>query len=381
MLYIILLTIFYLSFFVILYSYAFYPITVYFVTRWYKIKRKCDIQFTPNVSLIIAARNEEAVIEEKIKNSLNLDYPWEKFEIMVISDNSTDHTNNIVQKYQDRIKLLELAERHGKTKAQNRAVELANGEIVVFSDANAMYEKDAIRQLVKHYIDPEVGFVSGQLIFKNQSSVSNKENIYWRYDKFIKRSEDKLGCITGANGSIYSIRKDKYVPLDYDIISDFIEPLEVYSHGNKVVYETRAISYEDGSQTYNEEFGRRKRIILRSINSLYKHKHLLNPLITGILAFELISHKVLRWFCPVFMILLFFTNIFLINTISLLIFFLLQVVFYLISLLGIYMKNKPGIKSIFLAPYYFTLINYASLLAILDFFKGENKVFWEPVRQ
>ncbi|MBN1780880.1 glycosyltransferase family 2 protein [bacterium] len=374
---------FWLIVFILFYVYIGYPILLGVMLPLKRRGKYTGREFS--VSLIITARNEQDIIKEKLINCLELNYPQALLEIIVISDQSTDLTERIVQSFTaSNIRLIALPERHGKTSAQNTGVQEANGDIVIFSDANAMYDPDAIRHLVKHFEDNDVGCVSGELCYNNpkNSVVGVEENFYWKYEKWIKKQEDRAGTILGANGSIYSIRKRDYQPLDRDIISDFIEPLVIAGIGKKVVYEPEAKSYENACDEFHEEFLRKRRIVSRSLHGLSKYGWLLNPIKHPRLSFQLISHKLLRWLSPFFMICLFIINVFIAKWASVYsAIFIGQVIFYVLSILGIYYKNKIRLPILFYAPYYFCVINFAALLGFIDFVKGQPAVFWEPVRK
>ncbi|MBA7687063.1 hypothetical protein ES703_95523 [subsurface metagenome] len=199
------------------------------------------------VSIIIAAYNEENVISAKITNMLQLDYPAEKIEIIVASDGSTDRTDEIVRSFADRgVFLYRIEGRKGKTEAQNQAVRIAKGDIIIFSDANALYRSDAIRKIVQNFNDECVGGVCGNLNYsKSDSHKENGESVYWKYENYLKQKESSLSSVLGANGSIYAIRKNLYVPLPPYLISDFVEPLKIVEQCYRVVYEKDAISRED----------------------------------------------------------------------------------------------------------------------------------------
>ena len=368
----------------LMYIYAGYPLLVYLFSlmkRHGKSHQSSNI--TPAVTLIIPARNEEKIIAEKIRNCKSLHYPADRLEVLILSDQSTDRTVHIVSELaDDQIKLLELTKRHGKTAAQNKAAEWAGGKILVFSDANAMYEPDALEQLVKHFEDPTVGCVCGELCYSNSadSTVGKEEGLYWQYEKFIKRHEDRFFSIIGANGSIYAIRKSNYVPLDENVISDFIEPLEIVHDGKKAVYEATAISIEDSSKTFDEELKRKRRIISRSLYSLSRHRHLINPFRSIALTFEILSHKVLRWMSPIFQGLLLISNLFLLDSLYFRTVFLLQAIFYLLSWIGFAFRNSSQLPSLIYLPFYFNLINYASLMGIWDWMRKKHAVVWDPIR-
>jgi len=259
---------------------------------------------TPKVTLIIAAHNEVNNIREKIENSQSLDYPKERFQIIVASDFSTDGTDEIVKEYQhEGVLLVRLNKRGGKTKAQNEAVKMATGDIFVFSDAPTLYRPDAISKLVRNYADPMVGFVTGEVIYTNDknSLIGEGGSLYWKYESWIKQMESDIGSILGAAGCIYSIRRELYVPFeDEDLMSDFLSalkiklrnvdedfllPLSIKSSGfgSRAVMDPEAISIEKVSDTTWDEFRMRARVITRAMVGLYRMREILNPLKYGIL--------------------------------------------------------------------------------------------------
>ncbi len=366
------------------YIYIGYPLILYFINKL--VKSKFDystVEYIPVISLIIPARNEEKIIEKKIRNCLELDYPENKLEIVIVSDNSTDKTDEIVRKFSKKnVKLISLQERHGKTEAQNMASKLASGEILVFSDANAMYIPEALKHLASHFINPEVACVSGELCYKNpnKSIVGHEENFYWQYEKFIKKQEDQIGTILGVNGSIYAIRKAKYIPLEKDMISDLIEPLEIVYRGGKIIYESRAISYEEASISFEDELNRKRRIVSRSIYSLLKHPWLLNPFKNPMMVFELISHKILRWLSPIFMIFILIINLFILKQVFYISIFYIQMLFYLLSILGCVLRGNKALPSFFFIPYYVYILGYSSILGIVDVIHKKDFMTWEPIR-
>jgi cellulose synthase/poly-beta-1,6-N-acetylglucosamine synthase-like glycosyltransferase len=257
----------------------------------------------PRVTLIVAAFNEESVIAQKLENCMQLDYPGERLQIVVASDGSADRTNQIVESYRHcGIELASFA-RVGKTGVQNRMAATAQGEILVFSDANAMYRPDAIRKLVRNFADPRVGGVCGQLVYAVQGGGAGAaENAYWSYEKFMKQRESDLSSTIGANGSIYAVRRSDYVEIDTDMISDLVEPLALVRAGKRVVYESEAVSVEEGSSDYGMEFRRKVRILTRSIRGLHRMRALLNPFRYRLFALQLILHKLLRFLTPMFLV-------------------------------------------------------------------------------
>ena len=376
--------IFLLFIFIIFHVYFGYPLIILLIAT---INRKTVLkndEFEPTVSLIIAAYNEEDVIEEKIKNSLSLDYAKNKLEIIIFSDASTDQTNAIVSRYQNKgIKFIYLPERRGKTAGQNLAVSQATGEIIVFSDANALYRPEAVRKIVRNFSDRSVGCVCGELVYysEDKSLIGDAESVYWDYEKFIKRQENRAASILGANGSIYAVRRQLFVPLPEDIISDFIEPFKIIEQGYRVIYEPAALSFEQSTTNFHEEFSRKKRIINRSFYSLLRFKTFMNPLKYPLLSFQLISHKLLRWLIPIYLPIIFIVNLFLLDSLFFKITLALQILFYITATLGYLLEKKNWHFVLFYAPFYYCLVNIASLQAILGFFiKRKKFVTWKPIR-
>ena len=363
---------FFLSLFIILSVYILYPILIFLLSKIInkKVNKK---EYYPTISLIIATYNEEKIIEQKILNSLELNYPKDKMEILVFSDGSTDQTDDIVKKYETRgVKLFRYEGRKGKTYCQNETVKKSSGEVVVFSDANSIYDKNALKELVFNFYDNQVGVVCGELNYRKNNI--SQEGVYWKIEKILKKSESTVGSCLGANGSIYAVKKDLYEYLPAEAISDFIEPFLIYKKGYRVIYEDKAICHEDVSDN-QKEFTRKRRIILRSWQSLGLIKDFWNPFKYGFYSCQLWWHKILRWLVPVFMVILFGTNIFLfsINMFKYLLY--LQIVFYIFALIGSKIKFI-----IFSVPYYFCGINVASLLAFFDYLTGKRQKTWRVER-
>lgn len=376
--------IFFFFIFIIFYVYFGYPLIISLIAVINKKTVQKNENYEPKVSLIIAAHNEEDSIEEKIQNSLSLNYPKDKLEIMIFSDASTDRTDRIVDLYQDKgITLIKLPERKGKTIGQNLTVTLAKGDIIIFSDANAIYREDAIRKIVRNFYDQSVGCVCGELIYFNEdkSLIGDAENVYWDYEKFIKRQENRAASILGANGSIYAVRADLFVPLSEEIISDFIEPFKIIEQGFRVVYEPEALSFEQSTTNFIEEYHRKKRIINRSFYSLIYYKTFLNPGKYPLLSFQLISHKLLRWLIPVYLPIIFLVNLFLLNSLFFQITLGMQIIFYATAILGYLLEKKNWHNILFYTPFYYCLVNIASLQAIFEYFiKRKKIVTWKPIR-
>lgn len=360
------------------YIYFGYPILLKFISKIYKKPIESDTSFTPNVTLFIAAYNEEKVIGEKLDNAIHLNYPKGKFEVIVVSDDSSDRTNEIVESYANKysnVRLNVVKGRQGKTAALNKSVELANGEVLVFSDANSMYEKDALLHLVQHFSDDSVGGVCGELILLNStnSSIGESEGAYWKYEKLLKQLETKTGTSIVANGSIYAIRKLLFKPMNPNVGDDMQNPLIIIHQGKRFVYEPNAITKEETSTQSKEEFGRKVRIVTRSFTGIMHYAYTLNPFKNFDFFYKYLSHKLLRWLVPYYMIIVFFLNLLLIEQPFYMILFVLQVLFYLLAILGLKLKSK-----LTYIPYYFCLVNYAALLGTLRALTGKRQSTWKP---
>src|SRR5690606_36955376 len=255
----------------------------------------------PRVTLVVAGRNEEAVIARKRENSLALDYPPELLEIVIGSDGSTDRTDALVRACPDPRVRLDAAPRAGKVGVLNRTIPLARGEIVLLSDANTHLEPDALRRLVPHFDDPSVGAVCGRLRLYNPTKQDFEESAYWSYESAIKLEEGRRGALIGANGGLYALRRILFSPLPPDtIVDDFVIPLRVLEQGKAVVYEEQAVALEETTEDYGREFGRRARIAAGNFQALTLVPRLLLPS-AGFAAYAFWSHKVIRWCAPLLM--------------------------------------------------------------------------------
>jgi cellulose synthase/poly-beta-1,6-N-acetylglucosamine synthase-like glycosyltransferase len=339
----------------------------------------------PTVSLIVSAYNEEKIIGEKLENCLSLDYPPEKLEILVVSDASTDSTDVIVARYAyEGIKLRRMPTRGGKTAGLNAVVPLAQGDIVVFSDANALYAPDAIQKLVRNFADPAVGCVTGDSRYTHleTSYVGKSENTYWDYERSVKMRESALGSMVGADGAIFAIRRHLYWSLRAEDINDFVIPLQIVSQGYRCVFEPEAVCYENAVVHFEEEFRRKVRVVNRSWNGLFRVKELLNPLRYGWFAIQLISHKPLRWLTPLFLGALLGSSLALAPTHWFYAGMAMgQVGWYALGLLGALLETWHVHHRWLSFPCYFLLMNVASIAGFCRYLGGEKINIWEPERQ
>jgi len=370
----------------ILWVYLGFPLFLLMITRLTKGEPVQLAPITPPVTLIISAYNEGKIICEKIKNSLALDYPHELLEVIVVSDGSDDDTEVIVKEYANRgVRLLRMEKRGGKTAGLNTAVPQAKGEIVIFSDANAMYHRLAVRRLVRNFADLSVGCVTGESryeVVENAADSTASENLYWRYELALKKMETKTGSLVGGDGAIYAIRKSLFRPMRPEDLSDFVNPLQIVAQGYRNVYESEAFSFERGAESFEKEFRRKVRIVNRAWRGLWRVRQVLNPFRFGFYTVQVISHKLLRWLIPVFMAGAFVANFFLLNFGKLhLTIFALQITFYVLALIGRLQSHRPATFKLFYVPYYFCLVNYASLLGIIGNYRGEKFAVWNTVRE
>jgi cellulose synthase/poly-beta-1,6-N-acetylglucosamine synthase-like glycosyltransferase len=378
--------IFWGSIFLTLYVYLGYPVVIAVLACIKKDRHLLKQDYEPTISLIIAAHNEEKVIAKKIENSLELDYPKDKLEIIVFSDASTDRTDEIVKSYSDRgIKLFRIEGRKGKAYCKNIVAERAQGEILVFSDANSIYERNAIKKLVVHFADPKVGCVAGELRYRKDSGVEG-ENLYWRYEQFIKCLEGKLGNLTTVNGAIYAIPKHYYPFLSICAADDFGHTLSIKAKCLKVIHEPEALAWEETSENILFEVNRRIRIVSQASFCLFYNREfraLLNPLRYGLFSFQLWSHKVLRWLSGIFLILSFLTNFILIGKGDFYVFFFAcQSIFYIFAIWGllqeiIFKKKAPKIPHI---AGYFVISCYAMLKGFTKGLLKKPITIWTPIR-
>ncbi len=333
----------------------------------------------PFVTLLIAAYNEERVIREKIENSLQINYPKEKLEIVIVSDGCNDKTDEIVKEYKERgVVLKRFGERMGKMGVLNRAMQEIKSEVVVLSDANTMYHPEAVKKLVRNFANPLVGAVTGDVRLESERvSFGQGEGAYWQYERWIQKKESEIGSIIGVDGAMYAIRRELYVrPSDNIILDDFVISMNIGVRGHRVVFEPEALAFEETSPTWREEFRRRPRITAGGYQALWQGEGV--PSISnGLLLFEYISHRLLRWLLPFFLITLFVSNWFVVETIGLKIFLGCQVIFYIAALIGLATETKVRLFAI---PFYFCIVNLGALIGFFRWLTKSQHVMWKKER-
>jgi cellulose synthase/poly-beta-1,6-N-acetylglucosamine synthase-like glycosyltransferase len=375
---------FWFIFGVIFYSYIGYPVVLYLLSHLPYLKKKrggSTAYPLPTVSLLIAAYNEEKVIRAKLENCLLLDYPKERLQIWVASDGSSDNTNRIVQNYAEahgHVHLLEFP-RTGKSGMLNQAMNWMKSDVVVFSDANTEYSVDAVKRLVRHFEDPDVGCVSGRLVYRNPGeTISGKgESFYWKYETALKKRESSLGYVAGANGAIYAIRRDLFEPFPPRTINDdFTLSMKIVMKGFKSTYDENAVVYEDVAPSMQSEFNRHVRDGAGHYIAVVHLVGLLNPLL-GLRSFIYWSHRIIRWMVPFLLILLFMVTLFLSGESSYRILFILQCMFYLLAILGWAGIKKARLPFLIYVPFYFCNLNAALFLGFLRAAANAQKTTWE----
>ena len=371
--------------FLVAYVYLGYPLLLFLMSRKARISDAPAPPAVPTVSLIISAYNEEDVIEAKIRNSLVLDYPSDRFEIIVVSDCSTDRTDDIVSSFASQgVSLVRMSARRGKTAGLNEAVMRSRSDILVFSDANAFYRPDAIRELARGFRDPEVGCVTGEsrYVQEGRSTVTEQESLYWKYERQLKIWESACGSMVGSDGAILALRRQLYEPLQPTDLNDFVVPLQTVRRGFRCVYRPEAVCDERGTALYEEEFRRKVRVVNRSVYALRRTGDLLNPFRHGLFAVQLLSHKVLRWTVGFQLIAIFVASAVLAPvSFPVRVLFSAEVIFGAVAILGFLAAGSRSrwVRALTL-PTYFCLVNWAAVLGVISGLQGRIRVTWTPER-
>ncbi len=407
--------IFWISFSVIFYTFIGYPLLIYFLFRFESLRYFIRIpedagkvfinpeisgrlilnqrfplkDFTPFVSMIIAAYNEEKFIEEKIKNCLELDYPADRIEFLFVTDGSTDKTPEIVRKYLEfhpRIRLFHQNERRGKLKAINRVVPFSNGEILIFSDANSFYNKDAIKYLVRHFQFEKIGCVAGEKKVVSKDGKIEAEGLYWKYESFLKKLDSEIYSIVGAAGEIFAIRKNLFLELPENTINeDLVLTMNIAAKGYRVVYEPKAFAIEEPTKSIFEEFKRRIRITTGGLQAISLLRNLFDIKKYKFLSFQFISHRILRWtITPISFLLFFASNILILNRSEWFFYkitFVVQALFYISGFFGFLLELIRVRINIFYLIFSFILMNFASVISIITYPFRTRSNIWQKVER
>jgi len=372
----------------VIYTFVGYGFLLFFLV---KIKRIFSKPFTfnasaelPTVTILVAAYNEQDIIEEKISNTFELDYPENKTQVIFITDGSSDSTAEKISAHSN-ILLLHEDLRTGKMAAIKRAIPFVRNEILIFTDANTFLNKAAIKELVKHYQNAKVGAVAGEkriMVEQLADASSAGEGFYWKYESKLKKWDYELYSNVGAAGELFSIRTELYQPVESDtIIDDHMIAMRIAEKGYIIAYEPDAYAMETASANTKEELKRKIRIAAGGIQSILRLKKAANPFHYPVLTFQYISHRVLRWTITPFLLLLsFFLNVAIVYKTDAVFYqalLIMQILFYLLSLLGYYFEAKNIKIKAFFIPYYFCVMNYAVVAGLWRYYKKNQSAAWE----
>ncbi|HEQ98435.1 MAG TPA: glycosyltransferase family 2 protein [candidate division Zixibacteria bacterium] len=373
---------FWVSLGLVFWTYFGYMLFLQFVSAILTKAVKKDDDFLPPISIIITAYNEESRIKAKIDNTLELDYPEDKMEIIVVSDGSTDRTDEIVQGYARRgVKLLRIPERRGKHYGQGQGVEKSANELLVMTDATTFVWRESVKKMIRNFADPSIGCISGMDFMKDARSAGSGEGLYVQYEMSLRELESACGSLVGVSGCFYAIRKEICEGWINDKSSDFYLPIFAQMKGYRTILEEQAQCYYEVLADPKKEFRRKVRTVVHGLEVLLAFKKVLNPFRFGLYSLQMFSHKLSRWLVPIYLIVLFFANLALIKSGTFyLVFFILQSAFYLIALITVLssrIQNLPVLK----VPFFFVVFNYAILVAIYEYITKKEYILWEPTKR
>lgn len=378
------ITLFWISLLIIFYTYIGYGLVLWILVKLFtRTKPTFSEQEQPTLTLIVAAYNEEAFIRKKIENSLQVTYPPDKIKYLFITDGSTDQTAGIISEYAN-IQLMHQDTRGGKIAAVHRAMQEVDTEIVVFTDANTLLNKEAFQKMARHYSLAKVGAVSGEkrVEIDDSGDATAAEGFYWKYESKLKMWDSMLYSVVGAAGELFSIRTALYQPVPTNsLLDDFMISMRIAEKGYTIVYEPEAYAMEKSSASVTEELKRKVRIAAGGIQSIVWLRQLLNPFRYPLLSFQYISHRVLRWTITPFLLLL----VFVLNLVMVLqgaplfyqLILLLQCVFYILSVGGWLMESRQTRIKILFIPFYFCMMNYAVIAGIFRYFFTTQTGIWD----
>ncbi len=371
------LILFWLSVFIIVYSYFGYPLVLFLLSLVSKRKVEKDPGYTPYVTLIITVHNEQKRVLMKIQNTLELDYPKDRLEVIFASDYSSDKTDEIIKEYeQEGIQLVRSPHRGGKEFAQKCALEKSHGEVIVFTDVATILEKEALQKIVANFSDKTIGCVSSEDRFIDEQGKVSGEGAYVRYEMWLRSLESKVNSVVGLSGSFFAARKEICVNWATNIPSDFNTLLNCIKAGYRGISDPDSMGIYTNIKDQNKEFDRKVRTITRGLSAFMKNVELLNPFQYGIFSWQLFSHKLMRWFVPWFLVLALFTNVFLaVKNAFYSLMLAIQVVCYFLAAAGRVSANGSVLLKI---PFYFIQVNHAIAVAWIKYIKGERFVTWSP---
>ncbi len=389
---------FWVFLFIVFYAYIGYGILLYILVklkRWLKFghKKYFDPSYEPEVTLFVAAYNEKDYVRDKVQNSFDLEYPKEKVKQVWVTDGSDDGTPDILKEYANKgVEVFHEDARGGKIGAMNRGMEFVKSPIVIFSDGNTTLGKESIRRIVNMFSDPKVGCVSGEkrIYQKDKDTAAGTEGIYWKYESTLKKWDAELYSAVGAAGELFAIRTELFQHVEKDtLLDDFIISLRVAMKGYTIQYDPEAYAIETSSANVKEELKRKIRISAGGIQSIFRLTPLLNIFKFGLLSFQYVSHRVLRWtLAPLALLLLIIFNSIISYQTGFFEFskvftwlFWAQAMFYIMALMGWYLENKKLKIKILFVPYYFFIMNLSVYLGLKRYLKGQQSVNWERAKR
>ena len=370
-------TIFWISLIGIMYAYFLYPVVLYLIGRFFPVGIiVSDHDYTPSTSIIMPVHNEANVISAKLTNLDQLDYPRDNLKVIVVADNCTDNTVDIIRKYSSslNIQIVELSERRGKAHALNAGLRHVETELVIFSDASILLNTNALLQIVKPFQDNSIGCVSGE----DHIADGGGEGLYGQYELFLRNKESSIGSIVGASGSFYAERSAICHSFEPGLAPDFLSVLNTVKQGYRAITEPKAIGHMTSVKNTRDEFPRKVRTLLRGMTALFDKSELLNPFKYNLFSFSLISHKLMRWLVPFFLLAVFISNSFLLNLSFYKIIMLLQIMFYLSAALAFYKFRYFDNSIIGKIPLFFIMVNVAIAAAWFRYLRGDRQELWSP---
>jgi len=385
--------IFYVFLFIIFYTYLGYGILLFILVRlkraFVKNNTQSDKHYEPEVTLFVTAFNEKDFVDEKLRNSFGLDYPKEKVRHVWITDGSDDGTPEVLQKYMG-VQVYHQPERRGKIAAMNRGMQFVKTPLVIFSDGNTLLGNESVRRIVNLFKDPQVGCVSGEKRIFSKDSAAATEGIYWKYESTLKKWDAELYSVVGAAGELFALRTELFKPVEQDtLLDDFIISLRIAEQGYTIQYDSEAYAIENPSASVSEELKRKIRISAGGIQSVIRLKELLNPFRYGILSFQYISHRVLRWtLAPAGLLIILLCSGLIAAEEGLLNFRTLnfwffwgQLIFYAAALLGWFLEERKIKLKLLYIPYYFFIMNLAVYLGFFRYIRKQQSVNWERAKR
>jgi len=375
------LILFWLSLFMVVWTYCGYLLTLKIISVFYT-RGVARTESLPNVTVVITAYNEERRLAEKIENSLGLDYPRNKLEIIVVSDGSTDRTCEIARSYVDRgIQLVTIPERRGKHYGQGKGIALAHSDIVILSDATTFLKPDAAKKIISGFADPSVGCVSGVDRLRSADSAASGEGIYVQYEMYLRSLESKVGSLIGVSGCFFAVRKEICREWIDDLSTDFYLPSMAHILGYRTIKEPEAIGFYEVVQDQRQEFQRKVRTVVHGMEVLFRFKKVLNPFRHGTYAMQMLSHKLSRWLVPLYLTVVMFSNVILWDQgLFYKVLLTAQVIFYLLAVLALLVPRlQRGL--IMKIPVFFVIVNWSIVVSWYFFLTGKDFVTWDATKR